>query len=64
MLAGNPFATSPIPNEPQWVGGRIGYQCQNGREYWTEGYNWGQLLLSTRDKAGYSKSPIESRSAR
>jgi len=129
MLAGNPFATSPIPSEPQRVGGRIGYQCQNGcndgREYWTdhlpyfnclhclrasvafpgcwdgknldsadhkshvayrfggnltwpashpvqmmeidlemgywtEGYNWDQLLLSTRDKAGYGKSPIES----
>ncbi|KAK0648283.1 hypothetical protein B0T16DRAFT_388548 [Cercophora newfieldiana] len=29
MLAGNPFATAPIPNEDQRVGGRIGYQCQN-----------------------------------
>ncbi|KAK0623861.1 hypothetical protein B0T14DRAFT_495263 [Immersiella caudata] len=40
MVAGNPFATAPIPDRPHHVGGRIGFQCQNGfkdpsREYWT-----------------------------
>ncbi|KAK5653672.1 hypothetical protein OQA88_8702 [Cercophora sp. LCS_1] len=92
MVAGDSFATKPIPDEYLRTGGRIGVafpDCWDGKNldsedhkshvtyrfgtngtcppshpvqmmeidlemgYWTEGYTWDQLMLSTGGKAGY-----------